>query len=94
MIRYQKGDKAKKGYYLNLANGELIEMKFDGRIPANIEGKLIRFPSLLAVLAAPFVGFAYVIFLPFTGIVAFFALLGLKIKGTARAAKPVVEEKA
>jgi hypothetical protein len=49
---------------------------------------------LLAVLAAPFVGFAYVIFLPLTGIVAFFALVGLKIKGTARATRPVVHEKA
>lgn len=83
MLRYQKGDKARRGYYLNLSNGELIHLEKDGAIPATAEGRFIRFPSLLAVIAAPFVGLAYVVFLPLTGIIAMFAYIGLKFKQTA-----------
>jgi hypothetical protein len=79
MLRYKKGDKAKKGYYLNTANGELISLENDGAIPITIEGNLIRFPSPLALIAAPFVAIVYVVFLPLTGIIALLTLIVIRL---------------
>jgi len=80
MERKQKTAKVRKGTYLNLANGELVEFGKGGTTPPNAGGKLIRFPSLLAVIVVPFIGLAYAIWLPLTGIGAILVYIAERIK--------------
>jgi hypothetical protein len=63
------GDQAvKSGYYVNTSTFAIEPVAVDGaRLPAG-PGAWLRVPALVAVLATPFLGLAFLIFLPFIGI--------------------------
>ncbi len=91
MVRYQSGDRAKKGYYLNLDDGALFYHENYGKLTPNTDGKFIRFPSAIALLGAPVVSLLYVVFLPLAGIAAVFFIIVYRVKNavTARGSKRV-----
>ncbi len=91
MVRYQSGDKAKKGHYLNLDDGDLFYHEHDGKLTPTTDGKFIRFPSAIALLGAPVISLLYVVFLPLAGIAAVFYIIGYRVKNalTARSSKRV-----
>lgn len=81
MKKYQKGDRLKVGFYMNLSKGELVQVdSIDSLLPLSTEDKFVKIPSVLAILGAPVIGLAYVIFLPLTGICAIFVFLGMRLR--------------
>jgi hypothetical protein len=80
MKTYSGGNKAPSGMYLNLKTGEFTHL---GRIKPNLPGtdlnRFARVPGWLPFLAGPVIGLAFVIFLPFAGLVGLTS--GALIKG-------------
>jgi len=73
------GTKVAKGVYLNLANGELVQLYGQVRVlPGGGNDKYIKVPGILAVIGGPFVGLAFVIFLPLVGIIGMIGFLVYK----------------
>ncbi len=69
----------KEGYYLNRATGEFIRHdQLDMALYP--EKKYVKVPAAAIFLGAPFLSFAYVIFLPLTGLIGMAVFLGLEIK--------------
>jgi hypothetical protein len=76
MNEYRGGTKVVKGVYFNRANGELVQLYGAERVlPGDGGERYIKVPGALAVMGGPFVGFAFVIFLPFVGIVGLLGFL-------------------
>lgn len=84
MKEYQGGQWAKGGTYWDFRTGEFITVPGKGgELPAGKEKSYIRAPLGLVIVAGPFMGLLYVIFLPLLGIV------GLTIFLAQRAARNV-----
>ena len=77
MRTYRGTEEGHEGVYLNLTNGEFVQLYEKTRLlPGTHEVKYIKVPAVLAMMAGPFVGLAFIIFLPFAGIAGFVGYLG------------------
>lgn len=79
MRRYHGGEKAARGTYVRLATLEVVqstggEMVLSG----GPEAAYVKTPAPLVVLFGPLAGLAFIIFLPFAGIVGIASLLAYK----------------
>ena len=81
MLRHSGGDKAGKGTYWNLTNGERVDIKDEGRLPGDANKTFYKMPAAAIIVAAPVIGLAYAAFLPFIGIAMFVKLVAQKIGG-------------
>ena len=80
MKRYYGTEKGSKGVYLNLHTGEFIQINEKvGVFPGDSETRYVRVPSFLAMIVGPFAGLAFVIFLPFAGVIGVLGFLGYKL---------------
>ncbi len=59
------GTPAKKGFYLNLNNKEIVTLEENGMLPGPENARYIRIPLLVMLIGGPVMGLLYVIFLPF-----------------------------
>jgi hypothetical protein len=79
MKKYRGGELVPQGVYLNLSTLELVQLYGDTRLlPGSGEVKYLKTPAALAVVAGPFVGLAFIIFLPLIGILGIIGFLGYK----------------
>jgi hypothetical protein len=81
MLKYSGGEKAGKGTYWNLDNGERVDIADEGILPGNGKTSFYRMPAAAIIVAAPVLGLVYAAFLPFIGIAMLVKLLGRKIGG-------------
>lgn len=76
MTEYHGGTKVEKGVYINRANGELVQLYGRLRVlPGDNGVRYYKIPAILAVVGGPFTGLAFVMFLPFIGIIGMVAFL-------------------
>jgi len=79
MKEYRGGTLVEKGVYLNKANGELTQQYGKVRVlPGDKDVKYFKIPGILAIIGGPFVGLAFVMFLPFIGITGLIGFLAYK----------------
>jgi hypothetical protein len=80
MKRYHGKETAPRGVYLNLANGELVQL-YGGTLvlPGTSGVNYIKIPAALAVIGGPFAGLAFIIFLPLAGLIGVLSFLGYKV---------------
>lgn len=80
MKKYRGTEKGPRGVYLNLANGEFVQLHEKARLlPGTKEVNYIRVPPVLAMIAGPFIGLAFIIFLPLVGIAGFVSFVGYRL---------------
>lgn len=83
MLKYNGGEKAVKGTYWNLHNGQRVDISGEGILPGNGKVAFYRMPAAAIIVVAPALGLLYAAFLPFIGIAMLVKLLGQKIGGGA-----------
>jgi hypothetical protein len=67
MTTYSGNQAVQSGYYFNSANWSIQPVAEDGaRLPAT-EGTFYAVPTVVALLATPILGLAFLVFLPFIG---------------------------
>lgn len=93
MKRYYGGEKVGRGVYVSLSSGEFIPIpKEGGMLPGGQKIRYIKPPVPLAAAAGPFLGLAYIMFLPFLGIAGIIAFLALQIsRGLSRVTRRALE---
>jgi hypothetical protein len=73
--RFQSGSAVQSGYYLNPGRWAVQPIARDGeRLPEG-RGDWMRIPTIAALLLAPVLGLAFLMFLPFIGFALLFAHL-------------------
>lgn len=92
MKQYKGGQQTKGGTYWSLKTGEFIAIpNGGGTLPGEADGRYVRTPMALVIIAGPTMGLLYLIFLPLLGIVglAGFASqrLAQKVREMGRAAR-------
>ncbi len=86
MNTYYGGEPVEKGVYLNLQTLEFTQVREEAPIlPGARENRFIKTPGLLAVVAGPVAGLAFVLFLPFVGLVSAVTFLAYKAMKLAQA---------
>ncbi len=69
MFKYSGGQTAKSGFYWNARTWAITMIERQGgALPGGAEDRYARIPVLAMLVVAPFMGAAYVMFLPFIGI--------------------------
>ena len=69
MFKYKGGQAAKSGFYWNARTWSITMLERQGGVlPGAAEDRYARIPVLAMLVVAPFMGAAYVMFLPFIGI--------------------------
>ena len=69
MFKYNGGQTAKSGFYWNARTWAITMIERQGGVlPGDAEDRYARIPVLAMLVVAPFMGAAYVMFLPFIGI--------------------------
>ena len=81
MLKYNGGEKAGKGTYWNLHNGERVDIIDEGILPGDGKASFYRMPATAIIVVAPVLGLVYAAFLPFIGIAMLAKLLVQKIGG-------------
>ena len=93
MTTYKGGDTVKRGFYASLKRWtiEMVEPEA-GSLAGDADEQYVRVPVPMMLVAAPFMGAAFVIFLPLVG----FVMLGKMIwtKASRRGARPQVGRRA
>lgn len=79
MKKYYAGETATRGVYLNASTWELQQHYSNPVLPGDAGLSYIKVPAALAVIGGPFAGLAFVIFLPFVGIVGLASFLAYKM---------------
>ncbi len=80
MTGYHGGQIVKGGFYLKRTTGEYVQLYRDNLIlPGSTEVKYLKVPAAVVVVAGPFAGLAFIIFLPLTGIIGIIGFLAYKI---------------
>ena len=80
MTGYHGGQVAKEGFYLKRTTGECVQLYGDNLIlPGSMEVKYLKVPAAVVVVAGPFAGLAFIIFLPLTGIIGIIGFLAYKV---------------
>jgi hypothetical protein len=98
MTTFKGGNKVPGGFYINRTEWTMHVAPREGDVlPGGEHDVYYRFPTLMLLVAAPFLGLAFALFLPFIGL-ALFVKAGVD-KGAAvlqevrKAARPVEERK-
>lgn len=79
MAGYQGGQTVKEGFYLKRTTGEFMQLYGDNLIlPGSMEVKYLKVSAAVVVVAGPFAGLAFIIFLPLTGIIGIIGFLAYK----------------
>ena len=78
MKTYTGHQEAESGLYLNLKTWSIATLEADGPLPGDAGVTYRRVPMLLMLAAAPLLGLAFVMFLPFIGFAMIAQLLGIK----------------
>lgn len=69
MFGEKGGEGARRGAYFKITTGEFVTIAQDGNaLPGGREASYLRMPAPLIMILGPFLGLAYVIFLPLIGI--------------------------
>ena len=69
MARHQGGDKVNAGFYLNLDSWQVTTLSGEGGVlPGENDARFLRVPLPVLLAAAPMLGAAFAMFLPFIGI--------------------------
>lgn len=69
MARYQGGEQAKAGFYFNSTTWEILTLSGEGGVLAgSTDMRFVRLPLPILLVAAPMMGAAFAMFLPFIGI--------------------------
>ena len=94
-MRHYKGtEKVEPGLYFNPRQWSFKSIDDEGPLPGSKDETYRRVPMLALLVAGPFLGLAYVIFLPFMGFAMVAWLLGVKAThlaaGAARGATRVL----
>ena len=77
MKRYQKGDKAKPGFYIDVRRLDFIQVPGDSPvIPLTATGSYVKVQGILAAILMAIYGLGMVLFLPFAAIVGLIAVIG------------------
>lgn len=79
MLTYRGGNKVQKGTYWDLAKGERIDVDAEGVLPGDRKIIFVKLPVAAVLLAGPFIGLLYAVFLPFIGIAMTLMLVGKKL---------------
>lgn len=85
MNRYYGGETVPGGVYLNISTLEFTQVH-DGApvLPGSRANKYIKAPALLAAVAGPVAGLAFVLFLPFVGLAGMVTFLAYKLVRLAK----------
>jgi len=81
MLKHTGGDRAGKGTYWNIRNGERVDIAEEGTLPGDSKTTWYRMPAAAVIVAAPALGLLYAAFLPFIGIAMVVKMAGEKIGG-------------
>ncbi len=80
MAVYQGGQIVKEGFYLKRSTWEFEQLYGDNLIlPGSMEVRYLKVPAAVVVVAGPFAGLAFIIFLPLTGIIGIMGFLAYKV---------------
>ena len=80
MTGYHGGQTVREGFYLKRSIWEFESVGRGGNIlPGSKETLYIRVPAAVVVVAGPFAGLAFIIFLPLTGIIGIIGFLAYKV---------------
>ncbi len=86
-MRHYKGtEKVEPGLYFNTRQWSFKSIDDEGPLPGGKDETYLRVPMLALLVAGPFLGLAYVIFLPFIGFAMVAWLLGVKATHLATSA--------
>ena len=96
MKNYRGTEKVEPGLYFNPRQWSFKSVDDEGPLPGSKDETYRRVPMLALLVAGPFLGLAYVIFLPFIGFAMVAWLLGVKAtqvsagaaRGAARVLRP------
>lgn len=81
MLKHSGGQKAAKGTYWNLSNGERIVLTGEDVLPGDKKTTYYKLSAVGVLFLAPIIGLAYAVFLPFIGIAMMAKLVGQKVFG-------------
>jgi hypothetical protein len=85
MTKRTGGTPAKNGFYWNLGKWEMTMVpKQGGILPGGAGDRYLKVPVLALLVAAPLMGAAYAMFLPFIGFAMLFTFLGKKALAMGR----------
>lgn len=95
MTRYTGGDTVKAGFYWNRGHwaAEIVPAE-GGALPGDEAVQYVRVPWPLLLIAAPIMGGAFAIFLPFVGIVMLAGFLTGRLRKTERHTPPAADARA
>ena len=80
-IKHIGGERVRKGTYWNFSNGNRVTMDRDGILPGDRNATYFKAHPIIVLLAAPILGLAYAVFLPFIGIASVVTMLARKLLG-------------
>ena len=87
MLRHQGGETVKAGFYFNCATWEISTLSGHGGVLAgSADTRFLRMPLPLLLAAAPMMGAAFAMFLPFIGIAMVLDFVARKAWKVAREA--------
>jgi hypothetical protein len=82
MLKHTGGDAVKKGFYGSIKRWTIELVQVDGgRLPGGPDERYIKLPVLAVLVAAPIMGLAFAVFLPFIGFVMLGAFAWRKLTG-------------
>jgi hypothetical protein len=85
MKRFNGGTKVGGGYYFNTSSWEFATITEDvGQLPGDAQVSYIRTPLLALFVAAPVLGLAFAMFLPFIGFAMPLYAIGKAVVGTGK----------
>jgi hypothetical protein len=85
MTMFTGGEKVPGGYYFDAGQWSLEAIEgASGMLPGDARNRYVRVPALALLVAAPLMGLAFVIVLPFIGLVVVAEQLSKRITGAAR----------
>jgi hypothetical protein len=79
MFKFKGGQKAGKGTYWNVTDGNRVDIADEGILPGGSDVSYTRFPPGVVLLAGPLIGLFYVIAMPFMAVGTIAALAFRKI---------------
>ena len=79
MKRYQGGQTVQPGFYASLGRKELLNYEQTQQLPGTPKDIFYSVPVIFVLIAGPFIGLLYVMFLPFISIAMVTTLLSKKV---------------
>jgi hypothetical protein len=79
MLTHKGGNRVSKGTYWNVRNGHRVDVTAESILPGDETSHYIRMSAGAMLLSGPFIGLAYVVFLPFIGIAMVATAVGREV---------------